>query len=152
MNMQQFGAALWKCWRETTVAYNAFAKKEGVESSELWVVDALWDEAHGLTQREICEYADMNKQTVSAVCKRLISRGHLASAPSKADGRARLVSLTAAGQSAWRGPVERMRQLEERAMESIPPEDALVFLRVSQQYAKAFAKEVGHDGNGNAGA
>lgn len=114
----------------------------GVDASELYVVDALWDEGEGLSQRTICERCDMGKQTVSAICKRLGARDFVIAHPSEADKRERIMALTDEGRE-WRSqPVERMRELEVKAAESITAEEIGVFIKVVEQYAKTFQEEV----------
>ena len=71
MKPEEFSKEMWNCWRDLSFACSSFARKMGVDTSELYVVDALWDEDEGLSQRTICERCDMGKQTVSAICKRL---------------------------------------------------------------------------------
>ena len=114
----------------------------GVDTSELYVVDALWDEAEGLSQRTICERCDMGKQTVSAICKRLGARDFVTAHPSEADKRERIMALTDEGREWWSQPVERMRELEVKAAESITAEEIGVFIKVVEQYAKTFQEEV----------
>ena len=119
-----------------------FARKMGVDTSELYVVDALWDEDEGLSQRTICERCDMGKQTVSAICKRLGARDFVTAHPSEADKRERIMALTDEGREWWSQPVERMRELEVKAAESITAEEIGVFIKVVEQYAKTFQEEV----------
>lgn len=134
MQAEDFSKEMWDRWRDASVSYNAFAKKMGVDVSELYVVDALWDENDGLTQKTICEACDMGKQTVSAICKRLAMRDFVASQPSETDKRERIMVLTSAGRSWWRPAVERMREIEIKAAAAIPAGDADTFIRVVKQY------------------
>ncbi|MEE0043924.1 MarR family winged helix-turn-helix transcriptional regulator [Ellagibacter isourolithinifaciens] len=113
-----------------------------MDTSELYVVDALWDEDEGLSQRTICERCDMGKQTVSAICKRLGARDFVTAHPSEADKRERIMALTDEGREWWSQPVERMRELEVKAAESITAEEIGVFIKVVEQYAKTFQEEV----------
>ena len=55
MRSEEFSKEMWNCWRDLSFAYSSLARKMGVDTSELYVVDALWDEAEGLSQRTICE-------------------------------------------------------------------------------------------------
>ena len=95
MLSEEFSKEMWDCWRDVSVAYGTFAKKMGVDTSELYVVDALWDEPEGLSQRSICEVCDMGKQTISAICKRLVR------AMSWLRTRARQTSAS----GSWRSPM-----------------------------------------------
>ena len=125
---------MWECWRDVAVAYSAFAKNMGVDTNELYVVDALWDEPEGCSQRSICELCDMGKQTVSAICKRLAARD--------VDKREQIMALTEEGREQWRLPVERMRELEMKAAAAISPEGAELFVKVVRLYAKTFQEGV----------
>lgn len=140
MRSEEFSKEMWNCWRDLSFAYSSLARKMGVDASELYVVDALWDEGEGLSQRTICERCDMGKQTVSAICKRLA--GLVFAHPSEADKRERIMALTDEGREWWSQPVERMRELEVKAAESITAEEIGVFIKVVEQYAKTFQEEV----------
>lgn len=142
MLSEEFSKEMWDCWRDVSVAYGTFAKKIGVDTSELYVVDALWDEPEGLSQRSICEACDMGKQTVSAICKRLAARDVVVADASQADKRERIMALTDEGREQWRLPIERMRELEMKAAAAISPEEAVLFVKVIKQYAKTLQEGV----------
>lgn len=142
MLSEEFSKEMWDCWRDVSVAYGTFAKKMGVDTSELYVVDALWDEPEGLSQRSICEVCDVGKQTISAICKRLAARDVVVAHASQADKRERIMALTAEGREQWRLPVERMRELELKAAAAISPEEGELFVKVVRLYAKTFQEGV----------
>ena len=142
MLSEEFSKEMWDCWRDVSVAYGTFAKKMGVDTSELYVVDALWDEPEGLSQRSICEVCDMGKQTISAICKRLAARDVVVAHAGQADKRERIMALTEEGREQWRLPVERMRELEMKAAAAISPEEAELFVKVVRLYAKTFQEGV----------
>ena len=142
MLSEEFSKEMWDCWRDVSVAYGTFAKKMGVDTSELYVVDALWDEPEGLSQRSICEVCDMGKQTISAICKRLAARDVVVAHAGQADKRERIMALTEEGREQWRLPVERMRELELKAAAAISPEGAELFVKVVRLYAKTFQEGV----------
>ena len=142
MLSEEFSKEMWDCWRDVSVAYGMFAKNMGVDTSELYVVDALWDEPEGLSQRSICEACDMGKQTISAICKRLAARDVVVAHASQADKRERIMALTDEGREQWRLPIERMRELEMKAAAAISPEEAVLFVKVIKQYAKTFQEGV----------
>ena len=139
---EEFSKEMWDCWRDVSVAYSTFAKNMGVDTSELYVVDALWDEPEGLSQRAICEVCDMGKQTISAICKRLAARDVVVARASQADKRERIMTLTDEGREQWRLSVERMRELEVKAAAAIGADEAELFVKVVRLYAKTFQEEV----------
>ena len=142
MRSEEVSQEMWECWRDVSGAYGTFAKKIGVDTSERYVVDALWDEPEGLSQRSICEACDMGKQTISAICKRLAARDVVVANASQADKRERIMALTDEGREQWRLPIERMRELEMKAAAAISPEEAVLFVKVIKQYAKTFQEGV----------
>ena len=142
MRPEEFSKEMWSCWRDLSFAYSSLARKMGVDTSELYVVDALWDEDEGLSQRTICERCDMGKQTISAICKRLAARDVVVANASQADKRERIMALTDEGREQWRLPIERMRELEMKAAAAISPEEAVLFVKVIKQYAKTFQEGV----------
>lgn len=118
---EEFSKEMWECWRDVAVAYSAFAKNMGVDTSELY---------------------DMGKQTVSAICKRLAVRDVVVGRASEVDKRERIMALTEEGREQWRLPVERMRELEMKAAAAISPEGAELFVKVVRLYAKTFQEGV----------
>lgn len=142
MQAEDFSREMWESWHDASVSYSAFAKKMGVDVSELYVVDALWDESDGLTQKAICEVCDMGKQTVSAICKRLVMRDFVTSRPSESDKRERIMVLTSVGRDWWSSAVERSREIEAKAANAIPAEDADVFIKVVKQYVGVLREEM----------
>ena len=142
MKPEQFAEEIWDRLQDMAIAYSAFAKKMGVDENEMYVVDALWDQGEGLSQRSICEKCDLGKQTVSAVCRRLVASGGVVAKPGTVDKRERIMTLTEQGRAAWRRPIERMRDLELQAAYAISPEDADAFFRVVAEYEKALQSEV----------
>ena len=142
MRSEEFSMHMWESMRDASVSYSSFAKKMGVDVSELYVVDALWDYEQGLTQKAICELCDMGKQTVSAICKRLSSRGFVASHPSETDKRERIMALTDEGRNWWRPTLERVREIEAKAAAAISAEDAEMFVRVVKKYVNILQEEM----------
>lgn len=141
MGTSSFPKELWNCWRDITVAYNELARRENVDTGELYVVDALWDAEEGLTQREICEICDMGKQTVSAICKRLHIQTDVHAWQSEGDKRAKVMKLTAAGREKWSVIIGRVRECESRACAGISEDEGEIFLRVCKQYAASLRNE-----------
>ena len=118
---EEFSKEMWDCWRDVAVAYSAFAKNMGVDTSEL---------------------CDVGKQTVSAICKRLAARDVVVGRASEVDKRERIMALTDEGREQWRLPVERMRELELKAAAAISSEEAELFVKVVRLYAKTFQEGV----------
>ena len=47
MRSEEFSKEMWNCWRDLSFAYSSFARKMGVDTSELYVVaDAVEPPIH----------------------------------------------------------------------------------------------------------
>ena len=77
--------------------YTEYAKKYGLTTKELFILDIIYFAQSGCTQAGICERLSATKQTVSAAIKKFWKLGYLSFEESKTDRRIRLVRFTAAG-------------------------------------------------------
>ena len=74
-----------------------------------------------LTQRDLGQALGIDKSNVTRLCRRMESAGHLVQSRSNDDGRARLLSLTAAGKRLGRSVERSSRERFEWLMSAIPP-------------------------------
>ena len=79
-------------------------------------------EDNRLTQRELGQVLGIDKSNVARLCRRMESAGHVVQSRSADDGRARLLSLTAAGKRLATNVERSSRDRFERLMSAIPRE------------------------------
>lgn len=79
-------------------------------------------ENNRLTQRELGQVLGIDKSNVARLCRRMESAGHVVQSRSADDGRARLLSLTAAGKRLATNVERSSRDRFERLMSAIPRE------------------------------
>ncbi len=79
--------------------YAEYAKRYGLTTHELFVLDILWFAPDGCTQKEICDRMSANKQTINAIITRFYKRGHLYFEETKKDRRVKRIVLTERGKS-----------------------------------------------------
>lgn len=77
--------------------YTEYARKHGLTTKELFILDIIYFAQDGCTQAGICERLSATKQTVSAAIKKFWKLGYLSFEESKTDRRIRLIRFTAAG-------------------------------------------------------
>ena len=58
--------------------YSRCAKRHGLTTNELFVLDILWFAPEGCTQTAICERLSANKQTIAAIITRFRKKGYVA--------------------------------------------------------------------------
>jgi DNA-binding MarR family transcriptional regulator len=74
-----------------------------------------------LSQRELAQALGIDKSNVTRLCRRMEGAGHIVQRRSADDGRARLLSLTAAGIRLAKSVERSSRERFERLMAAIPP-------------------------------
>ena len=79
-------------------------------------------ENNRLTQQELGQSLGIDKSNVARLCRRMESAGHVVQSRSADDGRARLLSLTAAGKRLATNVERSSRDRFERLMSAIPRE------------------------------
>ncbi len=77
--------------------YSRCAKRHGLTTNELFVLDILWFAPEGCTQTEICERLSANKQTIAAVIDRFRKKGLLWCEEVAEDRRNKRIRFTEAG-------------------------------------------------------
>ena len=78
-------------------AYTSYARKYGLTTNELFVLDIIWFSPDGCLQYEICERMSATKQTISAIIKKFLKLGYVSLTESETDRRNKIIRFTAAG-------------------------------------------------------
>ena len=86
----------WKAWGQTNSIYSDWATSKNVNYYVLFVLYAL-DNHESMTQKKICDYTGIVKQTVNSVIKTLKSNECIMLSSSLEDGREKQVTLTEKG-------------------------------------------------------
>lgn len=86
----------WEAWGQTNALYLSWAASKGVNYYLLFVLYAL-DGQKSMTQKKICEYTGLTKQTVNGVIKSLTHEGYITLSPGQEDRREKQLALTESG-------------------------------------------------------
>lgn len=113
----------YQIWREASRAYEDWARKRGTTYNSVLVLMTLLENGESCTQKMICDYWQLPKQTVNAILKGLETRGYVHLTPSETDKRSKRISLTSAGSAYAEEITGEMRCLDIRAAESLGAEE-----------------------------
>ena len=123
------------------VAYADYARRAGVSPNVSCILDYLHDH-DGASQREICEYTMLPRQTVNNIVVSFAERGLVELGESEADRRVKTVTFTDEGRRYCNAMVSPTRAAEYRAMSELPNDLRDAFLRGMEIYGSAFRREV----------
>lgn len=109
------------------VAYADYGRRIGVSDSVMYVLDYLYDH-DGASQRDICNYTMIPRQTINNVILSLAKQGYVNLYDSTGDRRVKLVRLTESGRRYCNALIAPERTAEYRAMSELAPElrDAMI--------------------------
>jgi DNA-binding MarR family transcriptional regulator len=94
-----------------------------------WRVLAHLGQYGAMTARDICTRADLHKTKVSRAVKALEARRFLTRRTEERDRRQELLSLTAAGEAAFRHLAEEARRYDAALAAALPPGDLAALRR-----------------------
>lgn len=114
-------AAFREASMQFDAAYARFAKLCGLSETEYWALLLVSEGAN--TQREICGKLSVSPQTLNSAFKLLVSKGLVRLEPLEHNQRTKQIILTPAGRQFVEQNVTRMHRLEERAWQSLSPEE-----------------------------
>ena len=92
LNCKEF----WETWGQTNALYNAWTVTHKINYYVLFVLYTL-DSHSSMTQKKICEYTGITKQTVNSVIRNLKKDGYVILSSCLEDKRERKVILTKKG-------------------------------------------------------
>jgi DNA-binding MarR family transcriptional regulator len=141
----QAGAAGREVARALRAAYlalhretNACLAADGVTADQFVLLSALAD-ADGVTQQELVRRTSSDPNTVRAMLVLLEGRGLVARERHPADGRARLVTLTADGRRLFRGLWAKSDPLRTRLRTGFRPDEMAALVTLLHRVADAMA-------------
>lgn len=86
----------WESWGQTNALYNTWTVSNNINYYVLFVLYAL-DSHNSMTQKKICEYTGITKQTVNSVIRKLKKDEYIVLSKNLEDKRERKVFLTEKG-------------------------------------------------------
>lgn len=116
-------------------AYELYARKHGLTSKELFVLDIIWFAEDGCLQSEICERLSATKQTISAIIKKFWKLGYLSLTEAEHDRRNKIVRFTDAGREYAKNIIPPAAAAEIDAMAELSEKDITELVRITTVFS-----------------
>lgn len=129
-------------WRECNAMYEEWAGRRGFSYSELLVILALDGAEEACTQKDICAYLQMPKQTVNSILKILVERGWVTLNPTEEDRRSKEIILTADGKRETGRIAGELFACEDEVWRRLGNREAKILVQTTRRYNQLF-REVG---------
>lgn len=123
--------------------YRTWAKKYDLSYNALVVLYTL-DEYKTCTQKQICEWWALPKQTVHGILLDLDKKGYLIMTENAENKRERLVSFTESGSEFASSILKQLHQMEERVMEKLGEEKRDRLIECNTEYYELLKEEIKH--------
>lgn len=121
--------------------YRIWAKKHGLNYNALTILYTLYD-YKGCTQKQICEWWALPKQTVHGILMDYEKKGIITITTCVENKRERIVNFTEEGLKYAASILEQLHEIEEKAMEKLSDEQRIQLLDCNAKYYEAFKEEI----------
>lgn len=123
--------------------YRLWAKKCNINYNTLLVLYTLND-CGICTQKQICEWWALPKQTVHGILLELEKSGYLKIETNAENKRERLISFTESGNCFSESILSRLYEMEERAMAQLSPEQRKQLISCNTDYYRRLKEAIEH--------
>ncbi|MDO5298703.1 MAG: MarR family transcriptional regulator [Clostridia bacterium] len=117
-------------------AYHEIAVRQGLSDSAQMILFALWELGEGCTQKDICGYTYLNKQTVNSSVHRMEENGYICFQPGV--GREVRILLTDGGRALLEEKVLPIVRAESAVFDSMTDGERQELLRLTRLYLDRF--------------
>lgn len=104
---------------ELNAQYEAYAKSLGLSYSTLLALRIILENDGNCTQKTICEYTFLPKQTVNTIVTSLLRHEAIRMSELDSDRRHKVIHFTEKGREFAFEAIQRMKDAENKAMESL---------------------------------
>ena len=129
-------------------AYTNYARRFGLTTNELFVLDIIWFAPEGCTQAEICTRMSATKQTISAIIKKFMQLGYLTLTEAPEDRRQKIICLTESGRRYVKKVIQKIRCVNIRtadaeidAMAELDGTDIAELVRLTEKFSEMMSKK-----------
>lgn len=124
----EFQAAFWGAKRAVAEASEAAYRRHGVHAGQQFILVRLWEE-DGLTPGQLARRLGLSTPTVTKMTSRMEATGLVVRRPHPTDRRLVRIYLTERGRELPEEISNEMRDLTERALAGLMPEERAQFIR-----------------------
>lgn len=128
----------------TADLYRIWAKKCGVNYNALLVLYTLND-YRVCTQKQICQWWALPKQTVHSILLDFERDGYLTITTNADNKRERLISFTEKGEAFSQEILSKLHRMEENAMERLGAERRRQLIECNMEYYRLLREEMEHE-------
>lgn len=121
--------------------YRVWAKKHNLNYNSLVILYTLND-YKTCTQKEICEWWALPKQTVHGILQDFEKKGYITIISNAENKRERLVSFTNSGMKFASSILGKLHKIEETAMEKLGDEKRNQLIACNTEYFELFKEEI----------
>lgn len=126
---------------QTLDLYRLWAKKCNINYNALLVLYTLSD--YGVcTQKQICEWWALPKQTVHGILLDFEKKGYLKTVTNVENKRERLISFTTEGLNFSQSVLSKLHKMEERTMQQLGEERSQQLIDCTKDFCKLLRKEI----------
>ncbi len=119
---------------ELNAQYEAYAKSLGISYSTLSALRIILERDGDCTQRTICEYTFLPKQTVNAIVTSLLRHGAIRMVELDSDRRHKVIHFTDKGRAFAFEMIQKIKNAENKAMESLDENQRTAMLAAAKLY------------------
>lgn len=141
MNTRKHGDDVYSAWCQANYLYSRWAANHGINYYSLVILYAL-DTKGDITQRAICDYYGLPKQTTNTVIRSLKQQGYIILEENKEDRREKNVVLTNKGKSYSTEILEPLYRLEKKVFDDIGEERLIQMLETTKLFSILFEKNM----------
>ncbi|MEL7564068.1 MAG: MarR family transcriptional regulator [Dehalobacterium sp.] len=120
---------------ELNAQYEAYAKSLGLSYSTLSALRIILKHDGDCTQKTICEYTFLPKQTVNAIVTGLLRHGAIRMSELDSDRRQKVIHFTDKGRQFAFEAIQKIKNAENKAMESLDESQRTAMLTAVRLYA-----------------
>ena len=132
-----------RTFKQTNEIYARLARAYGLSESAFWILYLMREGEREYAQSEIGRALLISRQTVNSALKNLQSAGYVWLEPAVGDGKKKWLRLTEAGERFARQTIDRVLEMEMRALEKFSPEDRELFLTLNERYVHQLRQQTG---------
>lgn len=119
---------------ELNAQYEAYAKSLGVSYSTLLALRIILERDGDCTQRTICEYTFLPKQTVNTIVTGLLRHGAIRLVELDSDRRKKVIHFTDKGRAFAFEVIQKIKNAESKAMGSLDENQSTAMLTAVKLY------------------
>ena len=141
MEQRKFVNDFYSVWSRGTSLYVSWATKHGISYTTLSILYALMN-YESTTQREICEFYGLPKQTVNNCIRQLESNKYVQLVTNAKDKREKNIVFTKSGRDFANDTLTPLFKIEEAICRNIASKDFIQAIETRELFNTLFEKEM----------